>query len=170
MLTIIRRSRAAALAAALFAAAWPAGAARAASLAGLPPVVGAAELYSTDRTGLGLLGFDPVSYFLPDGPKPGSRAFELLWNGTAWRFASEANREAFKRDPESYAPRVGGYDAVSAAAGIVVDADPGLFLVRPTGLYLFRTDQGRTCFRQEAALAAAAEAGWSTLSQNLVQP
>lgn len=138
---------------------------------GLPPVVGAAELYSSnDRTGLGLLGFDPVSYFLAEGPTPGFSAHEVLWNGTAWRFASEANREAFARDPDTYAPRIGGYDAPSAARGVVVDADPTIFALRSGRLYVFRNDRSRRLFLADDGVADQAEARWPALQQGLVHP
>src|SRR3954466_15235016 len=81
---------------------------RAQPLDGLPPVVGASEVFVADeRSGFGLRGFDPVSYFLGPMPLPGREGVELIWRGVAWRFASEANREAFARDPEVYAPRIG---------------------------------------------------------------
>lgn len=137
--------------------------------ASLPPVVGAAEVYSTnDRSGLGLLGFDPVSYFLPEGPKPGSSDIEVIWKGTAWRFASAANRAAFERDPETYAPRIGGYDATAAARGLVVDANVSLYVVRGGRLYLFRTDHDRARFMADPTLADQAEAHWPALRQSLV--
>ena len=109
---------------------------RAQPLDGLPPVVGASEVFVADeRSGFGLRGFDPVSYFLSPMPLPGREGVELIWRGVAWRFASEANREAFARDPEVYAPRIGGYDAGAAAEGRLVAADPTLFAIRDGRLY-----------------------------------
>jgi hypothetical protein len=93
-----RRSLCASAAAGLAVAALVA-AARAESLP-LPPVLGATELFVADGlSGVALDGFDPVSYFLGEGPKPGLTEYELVWSGIAWRFASAANREAFQRDP-----------------------------------------------------------------------
>jgi hypothetical protein len=109
-----RRSLCALVAASLIglAALAPVALARAESLSSLPPVLGVTELFVADGlSGVALEGFDPVSYFLGDGPKPGLPEYELVWSGVAWRFASAANREAFRRDPEAYAPRFGGYDA-----------------------------------------------------------
>ena len=46
--------------------------ARAANLSSLTPVVGVTELFALDElSGIALYGFDPVSYFLGDGPQSG---------------------------------------------------------------------------------------------------
>jgi hypothetical protein len=145
--------------------------ARAATLSSLPLVVGVTELYALDElSGVALYGFDPVSYFLGEGPKAGSAEYEALWNGVAWRFSSAANREAFLRDPEIYEPRFGGYDATAVAQGLTVRANPWLSVVRPDGLYLFRSDHGRARFVADLSLAGKAEERWSSLKPALIQP
>jgi hypothetical protein len=137
----------------------------------LPTVVGAADIYASDTaSGLALGGFDPVTYFLPQGPQPGRAGLETLWGGVAWRFSSEANLAAFKANPAAYAPRVGGYDAQAAALGRVVDSRPDIYLVRNDRLYLFRTDAGRARFLADPTLAARSEEAWLTLRAGLVRP
>lgn len=136
----------------------------------LPPVVGASETYRPDpRTGLALGGFDPVSYHLPGGPLGGRPEHEILWRGAAWRFASEANRQAFLAAPEAFAPRIGGRDAAAAASGLLSDADPGLFLVRDERLYLFRTEAARAAFAADPDMRLRAEEGWRALAGSLVE-
>ena len=145
--------------------------ARAESLSPLPPVVGATELFAIDElSGVALYGFDPVSYFLGEGPKAGLPEYEIIWSGVAWRFASAANREAFARDPETYAPRLGGYDATGIARGVTVRANPWLSVVRADGLYLFRSDHGRARFVADESIAEKAEERWANLKPVLVQP
>jgi hypothetical protein len=145
--------------------------AEAATLSAMPPAVGLTEVFAVDElTGVALSGFDPVSYFLGDGPKAGLPEHEVIWSGVAWRFASAANREAFLRDPETYAPRFGGYDATSIAQGLTVRANPWLSVVRSDGLYLFRTDHGRARFVADPSLATKAEQRWAGLKPVLVQP
>src|ERR671921_1061909 len=137
---------------------------KAANLSLLPPIVGVTELFAIDElSGVALYGFDPVSYFLGGGPKPGLAEYEVIWSGVAWRFASAANREAFLRDPEVYAPRFGGYDATAVAQGLTVRANPWLSVVRADGLYLFRTDHGRARFVADPGLAAKAAERWASL-------
>ena len=143
---------------------------RAQPLDDLPPVVGASEVFVADeRSGFGLRGFDPVSYFLSPVPLPGREGVELIWRGVAWRFASEANREAFARDPEVFAPRIGGYDAGAAAEGRLVAADPTLFAIRDGRLYVFRGERSRARFEADASLAGKAEARWPELRRDLVR-
>lgn len=132
---------------------------------------GAAELFQSDEaTGLALGGFDAITYFLPGGPKPGREVFEVIWGGVAWRFASEANREAFARDPASFAPQIGGYDAEAASRGRLVDADPLLFIVRDGRLYLFRNDANRARFLSDESLEERSHRGWLALQGSLVRP
>ncbi len=166
-----RRSRRASVAASVAGLAILASAAlaRAESLSSLPPVIGVSELYVVDDlSGVALYGFDPVSYFLGDGPKPGLPEQEIVWSGVAWRFASTANREAFLRDPETYAPRFGGYDAGAVARGLTVRASPWLSVVREDGLYLFRSDHERARFVADASIAAKAAGRWASLKATLV--
>jgi hypothetical protein len=136
----------------------------------LPPIVGATEVFvGDDWSGFGLLGFDPVSYFLAPGPQPGRDGIELIWNGLAWRFASAANRAAFAADPETYAPRIGGYDASAAADGRLVAGEPTLFTIRNERLYLFRNGRSRARFEADPSLAEKAEARWVDLQRGLVR-
>jgi len=135
------------------------------------PLVGVADETASDAlSGLALAGFDPVSYFLPDGPRPGRRDLDHLWAGAAWRFSSEANREAFSRAPGAYAPRLGGHDAEAAAAGRIVEADPAMFAIHGGRLYLFRTPEARARFMGDPTIAARAEARWESLRRELVGP
>jgi hypothetical protein len=137
----------------------------------LPPPVGVAEVFlRDDLTGLALSGFDPVSYFLPEGPKPGRAELEHVWAGVAWRFASEANRTAFAATPEVFAPRIGGYDATAASQGRLVDASAALHVVRGGRLYLFRSDANRARFLADESLSARSEERWPELQQQLVRP
>ncbi|KAB1081441.1 hypothetical protein [Methylobacterium soli] len=110
---------------------------------------------------LALRGFDAVSDFLPGGPVAGCPAFEVTWRGRVWRFDGAANRDAFRRDPEAYAPRLGGYDPVGVVEGRPVDADPLVFARVAMRLYLFR-DAGRRALAGPD-LAARAEARWPGL-------
>jgi YHS domain-containing protein len=133
---------------------------------GWPPVIGAGEAMLADpRSGFALGGFDPVTFFLGAVPRAGSADFELIWNGVAWRFVSEANREAFRRDPGVYAPRLGGHDAQGIGEGRLSPADPVLFVVRDARLYLFRSEASRRAFEADAAAHLRAEARWKDLAR-----
>lgn len=120
--------------------------------------------------GLALEGFDAVSYFLEREPRPrsGRAAFEVDWRGRAWRFASAANRDAFRGDPEVYAPRLGAFDPAGVLDGRLVDTDPLVFavLAGPAGerLYLFRNDVNRSRMVADMSLVLEAEALWPKLA------
>jgi len=168
-----RRSLCASAAAILaaFAVLANAALARAESLSSLPSLVGVTEVFVVDElSGAALDGFDPVSYFLGEGPRPGLQEYEFVWSGVAWRFASIANLEVFRRDPESYAPRFGGYDAGGVARGVTVRASPWLSVVRADGLYLFRSDHERARFVADPSIARKADERWASLRSRLVQP
>ncbi|AXS41752.1 hypothetical protein [Breoghania sp. L-A4] len=68
-------------------------------------------------TGLALLGYDPVAYFVDRKPRRGERRYELFWSGVVWRFVNEGNMAAFEAAPEVYAPQFGGYDPLVLASG-----------------------------------------------------
>jgi hypothetical protein len=121
--------------------------------------VGGPETSLVDAwTGFGLRGFDPVSFFLQPAPEPGREGLELIWRGIAWRFASEANRAAFDRDPEVFAPRIGGYDASAAAEGQLFRGEPTIFAISAERLYLFRTEGAKARFLRDPSLAGGGAA------------
>jgi len=129
-----------------------------------------AQPVATEVTVLGLQGYDPVTYFLPDGPRAGAPQFEASWDGRVWRFANEANRAVFRRDPGVYAPRLGGFDAAGILDRRLVDANPVHFAIIGQRLYLFRDDDRRAKFLAQPALAASAEAIWPRLRGLLDDP
>ncbi len=71
-------------------------------LAGLLLLAAPAARGETTRIeALGLNGYDPVSYFMPDGPRGGSARFELPWNGQVWRFALRRTGRRSSATPRS---------------------------------------------------------------------
>ncbi len=81
-------------------------------------------------------GYDPVAYVKQQQPVKGDRNYTVRWNGADWYFASAANRDAFKADPERYAPQYGGYCAYGVAQGYAPPTDPSAFRVVDGKLYL----------------------------------
>ena len=57
-----------------------------------------------DEPKLSISGYDPVAYFTDGKPVQGKTEIEYLWHKLAWRFASEAHREMFTKNPDHYAP------------------------------------------------------------------
>ena len=136
----------------------------------LAPTIGVTERYASEqRTALAIGGYDPVSYRFDQAPRIGRADCGYLWKGLVWQFAGEANRAAFMRDPDRFAPRIGGYDAERIGSDVLVAGNPEVFLVQSEALYLFRSAEHRRRFLADSALAAKAEATWVRVAAGLVQ-
>ena len=83
-----------------------------------------AALIFTDKRGVALDGYDPVSYFKGGKPEKGSPAFESTYNGALYHFTSLEHRVAFEGDPAKYVPAYGGYCGYAASIGKVRPANP----------------------------------------------
>ena len=86
--------------------------------------------------GLALSGYDAVAYFSDGKPVKGRPEFETQWGGARWQFASAANRDAFLKSPDRYAPQYGGYCAYAVSKGYTASADPMVWRVVDEKLYL----------------------------------
>ena len=115
------------------------------------------------HNGLAISGFDPVSYRLGARPMAGRAEYELIQDRFVWRFASQANLEAFRDAPQVYAPAFGGFDPTGVANGAAVESDPSQFAVIGSRLYLFRSAENRQRFLREAGLLAQAESRWNAV-------
>jgi hypothetical protein len=136
----------------------------------LPRALAVTEMFSAEqRSGLALEGYDPITYRLGSAPQLGKGDYEYVWRGLVWRFVSEANRAAFSRNPDIYAPRIGGYDAERITRDVLVAADPEIYVVRADALYLFRNSEHRRRFLADQGLAAQAEGSWTRTKTRLVQ-
>ncbi|VDS04341.1 YHS domain protein [Devosia equisanguinis] len=119
-------------------------------------------------TGYAIGGMDPVSYFTEPGPLAGRPELELKWKGVPWLFASAANMEIFKRNPELYSPQYGGYGAMSMARGFLSEANPSIYTVYKQRLFLFYSASNREAFLLSPdAAALRGEENWQALSKTL---
>src|ERR1051326_871362 len=87
--------------------------------------------YNVSADGVAISGYDPVSYF-PEGggrPRRGDPGFTVVRQGRTYRFASDANRDAFARDPERFEPQFGGWCAYAVANGYKFEVDPESFRI-----------------------------------------
>lgn len=82
-------------------------------------------------------GYDVVTYFQDDGvPKKGKETLKYEWQGANWYFSSQQNLDAFKQNPEKYAPQYGGYCAWAAAHDSLAKGDPQIYTLHDGKLYL----------------------------------
>lgn len=92
--------------------------------------------------GYAIRGYDPVAYLAEGRPAEGDDAHVAEWNGTVWRFASAANRDAFVADPQAYAPQYGGFCAWAVAAkGELYSTRPENWSIVNGRLYLNFNDE-----------------------------
>jgi len=86
--------------------------------------------------GKAIRGYDPVAYFTEGKPVAGKPEFTHKWKGATWYFASAANRDRFRQDPERWAPQYGGYCAYGVAQGYAVKIEVDQWSVVGGKLYL----------------------------------
>lgn len=87
-------------------------------------VFGGKTLVFTDKKGVALEGYDPVSYFSDGKPAKGDKKIEATFNGALYHFVSQEHRATFEKEPTTYAPAYGGFCGYAASVGKVRPADP----------------------------------------------
>ncbi len=102
------------------------------------PPVAAAEppIYTSAFDDIAVQGYDAVAYFKDGKPVKGAKEFSTTWNGAEFRFASAANRDAFKKNPDAYAPQYGGYCAWAVSQGYTAKGDAKFWKIVDGKLYL----------------------------------
>jgi YHS domain-containing protein len=101
-----------------------------------PAAQAAPEVYTGLLSSTAVGGYDPVAYFTEGKPVEGRRDITHAWKGVTWRFASEKNRDAFKANPQAYAPQYGGYCAWAVSQGYTAKGDPKHWRIVGGKLYL----------------------------------
>ena len=91
---------------------------------------------NVERSGVGLKGYDPVSYFDTGQPVEGDPTITAVHDGTLYAFASVTNRDAFIVEPEHYLPAYGGFCALAMSFGKKVDIDPNAWKIVDGKLYV----------------------------------
>jgi YHS domain-containing protein len=86
-------------------------------------------LVFTDRKGVALEGYDPISYFVNGKPAKGDSKIEATYEGALYHFVSQEHREMFEKGPSKYAPAYGGFCGYAASIGKVRPADPLLWSI-----------------------------------------
>jgi YHS domain-containing protein len=115
------------------------------------PVEAKDPVYTGTFSSLAVSGYDPVAYFTEGKPVEGTSAFEHKWNGATWRFANAKNLEAFKADPEAYAPQYGGYCAWAVSQGYTASSDPNAWRIVGKKLYLNYDREVQQTWEKDAA-------------------
>ena len=108
----------------------------AATLLAVSTITTAGVETSTDANDVILAGHDAVAYFTAGKPVLGSERFTAQHDGAVYRFASAANRDQFRANPEKYAPAYGGYCAYGTTLSKKFDVDGKAFRIVEGRLYV----------------------------------
>ena len=105
-----------------------------------------------EENGVALGRLDALSYFtheqrLMDGDQQKS----FVYKGSKFYFITSAHLDAFKANPEQFAPQFGGFDALAASKGDRVAANPRVFIVQDGKLYLFKDRDSMKQWKQDVA-------------------
>ena len=127
------------------------------------PAMASAQTVNADGR-VALKGTDVVAYFTDWKVVAGSPQFTHRWHDAEWRFASAANRDAFTREPEKYAPQYGGFCAWGMAQGYRAPIDPAAFRVIDGKLYLnYNRSVQSNWLKDIPGHVTKADANWTTL-------
>jgi YHS domain-containing protein len=120
----------------------------------------------TNRQGVAIDGYDPVSYF-SGKPQKGNPAFAHAWEGATYHFVSKANQEAFAADPARYAPLYGGWCAYGIGkSGNKYPVNPETYKIVDGRLLLFYNASRTNTLQMwneegEEALKRQADLNWA---------
>lgn len=121
-------------------------------------------LVNRDRNALAIQGYDPVAYFALGKPTPGSEQWTASSMGATYRFASEANRDTFKANPEKYSPAYGGYCGYAASINRLSPIDPVFWQIVDGRLVLQHNKKAFDLWNEDVAVSTAkADANWPGL-------
>jgi YHS domain-containing protein len=135
-------------------------------LAGATLLAGSAAYAGQTTPRLAIKDYDPVSYFTPGKPMPGSADISYEWDGARWQFANTAHRELFQSNPDAYAPQYGGYCALGMTTGNRGEVNPEVWAIVDGKLYLNYEKSGQDEWREnQAANIARADQNWAKLKR-----
>jgi YHS domain-containing protein len=104
------------------------------------------EAVHVDRRNRAAQGMDVVAYWTLEvgaAPVRGREEFSYQWRGATWLFASQENLDAFKTDPERYAPQYGAYCSNAMSQNTLAAVDARVWLIQDDELFLFARQKGR---------------------------
>lgn len=110
-------------------------------------------------------GYDPLAYFTQKKAVKGKSNIAATYEGVTYNFSSQANKDAFSKNPASYEPQYGGWCAYAmGSAADKVEIDPNTFKILEGKLYLFYNayfnNTLKSWNKDEANLKKKADANW----------
>lgn len=97
--------------------------------------------WNIDQNNVVVGGNDVVAYFKENEAVRGLADHSTEYNGGTFHFSSQENLEAFRKDPQKYAPKFGGFCAFGVAAKKAkAPTNPMTFKIYNGELLLFFND------------------------------
>lgn len=111
--------------------------------------------------GKAIKGYDPVAFFKQSKAVEGVDSLSYSWKGATWLFASRQDLEAFKANPEKYAPQYGGYCAYGVSEGHKAPTQTDTWTVSNGKLYFnYNTKVKELWVKDQQNLIQAADQKW----------
>ena len=134
--------------------------------AGLAAGAGKVAAVNQGSKGVAIRGYDAVGYFTDAQPVKGNPKFSFSWGGALWQFSSAEHLDAFRQDPNKYAPQYGGYCAWAVGHGYTAGADPTVWTIRNGKLYLnYNQDVQKKWSGDIPGWIAKGDANWPKILQ-----
>ena len=120
-------------------------------------------------SGIGLDGYSPVSYFTVGRPEKGDPRFAVEHNGVTYYLTSQDQVELFKKTPDRFEPRCGGWCAFGMTVEDKFPVDPTKYRIIDGGLYLFLNNEQIDAFElwgagDQRELVKKAQTHWKKVS------
>jgi YHS domain-containing protein len=111
--------------------------------------------------GKAIKGYDPVAFFKESKPVKGADSLSYTWKEATWLFSSRQNLEAFKANPDKYAPQYGGYCAYGLSQGHKAPTQTDTWTVVNDKLYFNYNSKVKELWtKDEPALIKTADEKW----------
>lgn len=113
-------------------------------------------------------GYDPVAYFTQKKAVKGKSTIASSYEGVIYYFSSQANKDAFAKNPASFEPQYGGWCSYAmGATGEKVEIDPETFKIVDGKLNLFYNAYFNNTLKiwnkDEVNLKKKADANWKKI-------
>lgn len=122
------------------------------------------EVYAVD--GKAIKGYDPVAFFKESKPVKGADSLSCTYKDVQWLFSSKENLDAFKADPEKYAPQYGGFCAYGTAQGHKAPTQTETWTIVDGKLYFnYNMKVKQAWTKDQPALIEKADQQWPSVKE-----
>lgn len=111
--------------------------------------------------GIAIGGYDVVAFFTDSKPVTGVDTLAYTWNNAIWHFSTREHLNAFKTNPDKYAPQYGGYCAFGTAEGHKAPTQVNTWTIVNGKLYFnYNKDVQKSWMPNKEQLIEKADTNW----------